>query len=104
MSDFEFSRVEKVPVVEVATGIRMRPLWEHPDGAKALVVEIDAGACFADVDVHSKGPEMVYVLDGVFGDGTAQHPAGTFIYGPQGSSHLPQSDVGCTVLVFCPQG
>ncbi|MEU6612029.1 cupin domain-containing protein [Streptomyces shenzhenensis] len=102
MPDFEFSHLEKAPVVELAAGIRMRPLWEHPNGTKAMVVEFDAGACFADVDVHSEGPELVYVLDGVFCDGTARHPAGTFIYGPKDSSHIPQSDVGCTVFIVYP--
>ncbi|MEU2718582.1 cupin domain-containing protein [Streptomyces sp. NPDC007205] len=104
MPNFEFAHLEKAPVIEVTTGIRMRPLWENPDVAKALVVEIDAGACFEEVDVHSSGPELVYVLDGVFCDGTDRHPAGTFIYGPKGSSHIPQSDVGCTVLVLYPLG
>ncbi|MFF0223207.1 cupin domain-containing protein [Streptomyces sp. NPDC004629] len=82
--------------------MRIRPLWEHADGTKALVVEFDAGSCFEGVDVHSEGPELLYVLDGVFCDGTTRHPAGTFIYGAKGSSHVPQSDVGCTVLAVYP--
>lgn len=88
--------------MELSAGIRIRPLWEHPDGTKAMVVEIDAGARFEGVDVHSEGPELLYVLEGVFGDGTTRHPAGTFIYGAKDSSHVPQSDVGCKVLAVYP--
>lgn len=84
-------------------GVRLRELWR--DGAaRALLVEIDPGARFAELDVHAPGPEEVFVLSGTFGDGVHEHPAGTFLHHPAGTAHLPQSRDGCTLFVFYPAG
>ena len=103
MPEFEFSHLDNAPVVKVSSGIRLHQLWESADGPKALIVEMDAGA-YLGVEVHEQGPEVAYVIEGVFDDGTVQHPAGSFIYCHKGSSHVPQSDVGCKVFFFYPQG
>ncbi len=95
---------ESVPAVEIYPGVRKRDLWHGHNGAKAAVVEIDAGAAFAELDVHHPGPEEVFVLSGVFNDGVHDYPAGSFIHNPAGSAHVPQSKQGCVLFVFFPEG
>lgn len=85
-------------------GVRIHRLWKGDSGARALVVEIDAGCRFLQVDHHDTGPEEVYVASGVFNDGTRDYPAGSFIHNPAGSSHVPQSETGCVLFVFYPEG
>ena len=87
-------------------GIRVLPLWRaaSPSPARALLVEIDAGARWQGLDVHEPGPEEVYVVSGEFNDGVRCYAAGTFIHNPAGSSHVPQSESGCTLFVFYPEG
>ena len=92
-----------VPAKEICPGIRKRDLWQGADGAKAQIVEIDAGATFPGLDVHS-GAEEIFVVSGVFGDGARQYTAGSFIHNPAGTSHVPQSKEGCVIFVFSPQG
>jgi hypothetical protein len=105
MSEIEWASIEGAPLKEKFGGtIRVRTLWEAANGAKAQVVEIEAGACWEGIDVHEPGPEEVYVVSGVFNDGVRDYPAGTFIHNPVGSSHVPQSKTGCTIFVFYPEG
>jgi hypothetical protein len=105
MSDIEWATTEDAPVKEKFGGtVRVRTLWEASNGAKAKVVELDAGSCWEEIDVHGPGPEEVYVVSGVFNDGVRDYPAGTFIHNPAGSSHVPQSKTGCTIFVFYPEG
>ena len=105
MPEVEWVRVEDAPVKEKFGGtVRVRTLWQSVDGAKAQVVEIDAGACWDEIDVHEPGPEEVYVVSGVFNDGVRDYPEGSFIHNPAGSSHVPQSTTGCTIFVFYPEG
>jgi anti-sigma factor ChrR (cupin superfamily) len=77
---------------------------EIASGRKVLLVEIDAGAKFLELDVHEPGSEDVFVLEGIFNDGISDYPAGTFIHHPIGSSHIPQSAWGCKLLVYYPEG
>lgn len=92
-----------VPATEICPGIRKRDLWRGAEGAKAQIVEIDAGATFPRLDVHS-GAEEIFVVSGVFGDGARDYAAGSFIHNPAGTSHVPQSRDGCVIFVFSPQG
>lgn len=85
-------------------GVRIHRLWKGNREASAILVEIDAGARFLEVDVHEPGPEEVYVVSGVFNDGIKDYPAGSFIHNPAGSSHVPQSKTGCVLFVFYPEG
>jgi anti-sigma factor ChrR (cupin superfamily) len=103
-SGVEWVSIRDAKVAARFPGIRVRQLWCGPSGAKALVVEIDAGARWGELDVHEPGPEEVFVVSGVFNDGVREYPAGTFIHNPAGSSHVPQSEVGCTLFVFYPEG
>ncbi len=47
---------------------------------------------------HGGGEEFL-VLDGVFSDEHGDYPAGTYVRNPPGSSHVPSSRDGCTILV-----
>ena len=98
------ARWQDVPAVEIFPGVRKRTLWQDPSGAKALMLEIDPGASFTELDVHQPGPEEVFVVEGVFNDGVHDHPAGSFIHHPTGSAHVPQSKDGCVLFVFFPEG
>ena len=105
MAEIEWALTEDASVKEKFGGtIRVRTLWQAPNGATAQVVEIDPGACWEGIDVHEPGPEEVYVVSGVFNDGVRDYPAGSFIHNPRGSSHVPQSKTGCTIFVFYPEG
>lgn len=99
------SALADAPVRELFEGVRVRPLWKSEDGsAHALVLEVEPGGCWEGLDLHEPGPEEVYVVSGVFNDGLRDYPAGTFIHNPAGTSHVPQSETGCVLFVFYPEG
>ncbi len=85
-------------------GFSTRLLWSQPSGRKALMFEIAPGAIYPELDIHSPGSEEVFVVSGTFCDGKNTYPAGTFIHHPAGSSHVPQSQEGCVLFVFFPEG
>jgi anti-sigma factor ChrR (cupin superfamily) len=97
-------RWQDIQPTEISPGIRKRALWQGSNGARAQILEIDAGARFPRLDVHAPGPEEVYVISGVFNDGVHDYPAGSFIHNPAGSAHVPQSTDGCVLFVFFPEG
>lgn len=47
---------------------------------------------------HSGGEEIV-VLEGTFQDEHGDYPAGSYFRNPPGTSHIPSSQAGCTILV-----
>ena len=104
MSAIEWKHVEESPAAERAPGFRIRELWQGKNGAKAQFVEIAPGARYPGLELHEPGPEEVFVVSGVFHDGTRAYPAGSFIHNPAGSSHEPQSEEGCTLFLFYPEG
>jgi anti-sigma factor ChrR (cupin superfamily) len=95
---------QNLPATDIFPGIRMRNLWQGTNGAKAKILEFDAGAKFTTLDLHSPGPEEVFVVSGVFNDGVHDYPTGSFIHNPAGSAHIPQSKQGCVIFVFFPEG
>ncbi|MFI2665846.1 cupin domain-containing protein [Micromonospora carbonacea] len=97
-------RVETAPVRGLFPGVRLRPLWRGPHGAQAAVLEMDPGSSWPRRDVHTPGPEEVYVLDGTFHDGARDYPAGTFLHAPAGSWHVPATVTGCRLFLFYPAG
>ncbi|BAX99612.1 putative anti-ECFsigma factor, ChrR [Mycobacteroides stephanolepidis] len=71
-----------VEPIELFPGVTIQPLWEGENGAKALITTISAGAVWVGEDHHLPGPEEVYVVSGVLGDGVNEYPAGTFLHAP----------------------
>lgn len=61
------------------------------------VVRYAAGSRF-ERHVHGGGEEIL-VLEGVLSDETGDHPAGTYLRNPPGSSHAPWSREGCILFV-----
>ena len=99
----EANHIDGAPVRSPGDGIRVRDVWRN--GVRsALVVDIDAGAVWPELDRHVPGPEEVYVVSGEFHDGASSHPAGTFLHNPAGSSHVPQSRSGCQLFIYYPEG
>jgi quercetin dioxygenase-like cupin family protein len=94
----------EVDPVEIFPGITSQRLWLGENGAKAMVTTIAPGAVWGTEDHHSPGPEEVFVVSGVLNDGVNDYPAGTFLHAPAGSWHIPQSETGCVLFLFYPQG
>lgn len=61
------------------------------------VVRYAPGSRF-DRHVHGGGEEVL-VLEGVLSDESGDHPAGTYLRNPPGTSHAPFSREGCVLLV-----
>ena len=89
---------------EVVPGIVERKIWSGDKDKRAVVFAFEAGAKFPGIDAHLTGPEQIFVISGVFNDGENDHHEGSFINNPKGSAHIPQSKVGCIVLVSFPEG
>lgn len=92
-----FVNWKKQSAREIFPGIRVYSVWEED---KAMIVTIEPGSKWQGVDIHETRSEEIFVIDGVFSDGDRDYEAGTFIHYPVGSSHVPQSDLGCTIFVF----
>jgi anti-sigma factor ChrR (cupin superfamily) len=103
MSAIVWSDGHDRPVQEIFSGIRARQLWQGEHGGQAVMVEIAPGAKWEGVDFHQDNSEEVLVMHGIFNDGIRDYPAGTFIHHPIGSSHVPQSAIGCTLFIFYPE-
>ncbi|TWD81865.1 ChrR-like anti-ECFsigma factor [Kribbella amoyensis] len=104
MTTYTWSSVADAPTRDLFPGIRLRTLWQGDNGAHAHVLEMDPGSKWEGIDVHDPGPEEVYVIEGTFNDGTRDYPTGTFLHAPAGSSHIPQSEQGCKLFLFYPEG
>lgn len=61
------------------------------------IVRYDPGSRFAR-HTHGGGEEFLE-LEGTFSDEHGDHPAGTYVRNPPGSSHAPFSREGCTLFV-----
>lgn len=108
-TDLNFEGVTRInwkdaEAVEVCPGIFERKLWAGENGSWAAVYELKPGAKFPGVDLHDKGAEQIYVISGVFGGGKEDYHEGDFVHQPKNSSHIPQSETGCTLLVIYPEG
>ena len=105
MNEYAWSAVEVAPVKELFPGIRARPLWTGENGARAQVLEMEPGSRWDGVDVMTPTTlSRVKPVSDVFNDGIRDYAAGCFIHAPAGSSHVPQSNTGCTLFVFYPEG
>src|SRR6056297_3341514 len=66
-------------------------------GQVTSLVRYEPGARFPRHD-HPEGEEIL-VLEGVFSDDRGHWPAGTYLLNPEGYSHAPYSEEGCTLFV-----
>lgn len=82
-----------------APGVRRRMLDRIGDelAVATSIVEYAPGSAFPP---HGHpGGEEIFVLSGAFADERGEHPAGTYLRNPPGSSHAPRSAQGCTLFV-----
>lgn len=94
-----------IAIEEIFPSVFLRKIWSDKGGpAHGAIVDIAPGGKWLEIDSHDQGPEMVYVISGILNDGSNDFPAGSFINNPKGSSHVPQSKVGCKLFVFYPEG
>ncbi|WP_043369298.1 cupin domain-containing protein [Cyanobium sp. PCC 7001] len=77
-----------------------RRMLERLGGEVARATSIVRYAPGSRFDRHTHGGgEEILVLEGTFSDEQGDHPAGTYLRNPVGSSHAPFSRAGCTLLV-----
>ncbi|MCT0224928.1 cupin domain-containing protein [Synechococcus sp. CS-1328] len=77
-----------------------RRLLDRLGGEVARATSIVRYAPCSRFDRHSHGGgEEILVLQGTFSDEAGDHPVGTYLRNPTGSSHAPFSTEGCTLLV-----
>ena len=104
LTGVETAHSQAAPRKRIYPGVTKIDLWGGANGARALVLEFEPGATFAEIDENFPGPEEVFVVSGTFSDGVHAYPAGSFIHNPTGSAHVPQSRSGCVLFVFLPEG
>ncbi|GHG13756.1 cupin domain-containing protein [Streptomyces filamentosus] len=103
LAGFEVARADQAPLQQVTEGITVAMLQEGAaDELSAMIIEFAPGATFGE-ETHKK-QEILFVLEGEFGDGERVHRAGTLITAQEGSVHWPQSKTGCRLLVLYPNG
>ncbi|MGW2082882.1 cupin domain-containing protein [Streptomyces sp. NPDC001939] len=105
LSGFAISRPdETTPLIQINEGIQARRIKEASpaDPSVALILYLAEGADFG-WERH-KVREIVYVLEGEFGDGTNTYGPDTMFFAEEGSEHHPQSAKGCKLLVIFPDG
>lgn len=61
------------------------------------IVRYAPGSAFSP-HIHEGGEEFI-VLEGVFSDEHADHPAGTYVRNPPTTRHTPRSALGCVIFV-----
>ena len=77
-----------------------RRLLDRVGGEVARATSVVRYAPGSRFDAHTHGGgEEILVLEGVFSDETGDHPAGTYLRNPPGTSHAPFSQPGCVLLV-----
>lgn len=76
---------------------RLEHIGSAERGRVTSLVRYEAGSRFPSHE-HPDGEEIL-VLDGVFSDERGDFPAGTYMLNPEGFSHAPFSETGCTLFV-----
>src|SRR4029078_1842625 len=86
-------------VASPAAGVDRRMLFRiGEEVARATsIVRYAPGSAFPR-HTHGGGEEIV-VLEGTFQDEHGNYPAGSYFRHPPGTSHIPASEVGCTIFV-----
>ncbi|MFN0089373.1 MAG: cupin domain-containing protein [Acidimicrobiales bacterium] len=88
---------------EAAPGVQMKHLWaDKATGRSAALVRIEGGA---ELPRHRHdGDEVVFVLEGAFGDEFGELTAGNVGYRPNGCVHRVASANGVTALAILTGG
>lgn len=89
---------------EIADGVHEYILWKGENGKQAAIYEFQENTEFNGIDAHEYGEEHIFVISGIFSDGKIDYQEGSYIVNPRGTAHIPQSKVGCVVLVTFPNG
>ena len=76
---------------------RLELIGEAESGRVTSVVRYAPGSAFSSHE-HPQGEEIL-VLAGTFSDQSGSYPAGSYLLNPEGFSHAPFSQEGCTLFV-----
>ena len=77
-----------------------RRMLDRQGGEVARATSIVRYAPGSRFERHTHGGgEEILVLEGTFSDEQGDHPSGTYLRNPPGSSHAPFSEGGCTIFV-----
>lgn len=79
--------------ITLGPGCRRYDLPSSP-GARAWIVEIDAGHTWPSLDQHNERGEMVLVLDGDLVEGDRSIEAGAYVFFGPHSAHQPTTRTG----------
>ncbi|MCH9813983.1 MAG: cupin domain-containing protein [Epsilonproteobacteria bacterium] len=91
--------LDDIQPIEIAPGLTQYILCEREGNKKNAIYKFEANSKLPFLDFHEDYDEHVYVLEGVFQNGENDYEKGSYIINPKGTYHIPQSTVGCTVLV-----
>lgn len=84
---------------EITKGVKQYKFKENSDGKLTAIYKFDKNSKLPFIDKHDLFDEYIFVISGVFNDGNKEYKEGSFIINPKGTSHIPQSKEGCTILV-----
>ncbi|RBQ32205.1 hypothetical protein CRU92_00415 [Arcobacter sp. FW59] len=84
---------------EITKGVKQYKLKENNDGKLTAIYKFEENSKLPFIDKHDLFDEYIFVISGVFNDGNKEYKEGSFIINPKGTSHIPQSEEGCTILV-----
>jgi anti-sigma factor ChrR (cupin superfamily) len=96
-------RVADIPWEARQPGVRVKPLWEHPETRRrAQLTRLEPGA---SLPRHRHvGDELVYVIEGAVADESGTLGAGNVGYRPDGCVHTVTTRNGATVLAIVTGG
>lgn len=91
--------LDDITPIEITKGVSQYILWQSNDGKLTAIYKFEKNSKLPFLDEHNLFDEHIFVISGVFNDGNKKHKEGSFIINPKGTSHIPQSEEGCTILV-----
>lgn len=91
--------LDDITPIEISKGVSQYVLWQNNDGKLTAIYKFEENSKLPFLDEHKLFDEHIFVISGVFNDGNKKYKEGSFIINPKGTSHIPQSEEGCTILV-----
>ncbi|MCT7635036.1 cupin domain-containing protein [Aliarcobacter butzleri] len=82
--------LDDITPIEITKGVSQYILWKNNDGKLTAIYKFEKNSKLPFLDEH------IFVISGVFNDGNKKYKEGSFIINPKGTSHIPQSEEGCT--------